>query len=163
MVEPALDKGHIDMAACLAKLLLGGGDVLAILLAARIGVVRRGDESNRVPNAVRVHLLERVGQQWMPVAHADVDRQRAPRGNEARAKSVGLPARQLGDRRDAIEQLVMMRDLFNAFGTDAAAAEHVGEEWTDVVASLRAAEGDQQDGVEHAALSYGVESPTCPD
>ena len=92
----------------------------------------------------------------MPVAHADVDRQRPPCDGQADAQSFRLPARQLGDGRDAVEQLVMMGNFFDALRAHAPAAQHVGEERTDVVASLRAAEGDEQDRVEHAALSYGV-------
>ena len=108
--------------------------------------------------AVSVHRPQCIGEQRMPVAHADVDRQRPSRDGQTDAQSFRLPARELGDGRDAVEQLVMMGNLFDAFGAHAPAAQHVGEEWTDVVASLRAAEGDEQDRVEieHAALSYGV-------
>jgi len=63
--------------------LLGGGRVLAILLAARVGMMRGGDEHDRLPHTIGIHLLQRVGQQRMPVAHADVDRQRTAGGNKA--------------------------------------------------------------------------------
>ena len=44
--------------------------------------------------------------------------------------------------------LVMMRDLFQASGTDAPAAQHVLEKRTDVGWTLRAAELHEKDGIE---------------
>ena len=156
MIEPAADERDVEVPAARLELLLRGGDVLAVLLAARVRMVRRGDESDRVPHAVGVHLPERVRQQRMPVAHADVHRQRPPRGRKPLAQSLGLAPRQLGDRRDAVEQLVVMRDFFDPLGADAPAAKDVREKRTDVFASLRTAERNDQDGVEQAVLSYGV-------
>jgi hypothetical protein len=46
-----------------------------------------------------------------------------------------------------------MRDLFDPFGCDSPAAEHISEEGTDVVTPLRAAEGDEENGVEHLQSS----------
>ena len=89
-------------------------------------------------------------QEWVPVAHADEHRQRVPRGGESRRETVGLRARQLGDRRDAAEQLVVMRDFFDALRRHASSAQDVGQERTDVVEPLGAAEGDDEDGVEHS-------------
>jgi len=45
--------------------------------------MRGGDEHDRLPHTIGIHLLQRVGQQRMPVAHADVDRQRTAGGNKA--------------------------------------------------------------------------------
>ena len=93
-------------------------------------------------------LGERVGQERMPVAHADVDWQRLSGGGEARLRALGLRHGQLGDRRDAAERLVVMRDLLDAAGRDAAAAQDVLEEGTDVGRRLRTAEGNHQHGIE---------------
>ena len=84
----------------------------------------------------------------MPVPHADVDRQRMARRRQPLPQTLGLPPRELGDRRDAAEQLVVVRDFLDALGRHAPAAQHVGEERPDVVGTLRAAERDDQDGVE---------------
>jgi hypothetical protein len=44
----------------------------------------------------------------------------------------------------------MMRDLFDAVGRDAPAAEHVCEKWPDVVAPFGAAERNDEDRIEHS-------------
>ena len=50
--EPAVHEGHLDVGVCLrAQLRPGGRDVLAVLLAARVGVLRGGDEPDRAPDA----------------------------------------------------------------------------------------------------------------
>jgi hypothetical protein len=47
----------------------------------------------------------------------------------------------------------MMRDLFDAFGRDSPAAQHVRKEGTNVAATLRAAERDDENGVKHLQSS----------
>ena len=153
MIEPAVDEGHVDVAAVRSQRLLRGRDILAVLLTARVRVMSGSDETNRMPHAIRVHLLQRVRQQRMPVAHADVDGQRTAGGVEAFAETVRLATRQLRQRRYAIEQLVMVRDFFNALRRNSSSAQHVGEEGADVVAPLRTAEGDDKDCVEYLQSS----------
>src|SRR3954469_14999471 len=109
MVEPAADVGDVDVAA-IASSELGPRrqHVLPVLLAAGIRMLRRRDESDRVPRAVGVHLVQRVGEERVPVAHPDVDAQRAT----GRCKPLAEASRlELGEPRDwryATEQLVMM-------------------------------------------------------
>ena len=110
-----------------------GADVLPVLLAARIRVLRGGDESHRVPRAIHVHLVQRIRQKRMPVAHPDVDRQRVTGGREAIAKPVRLTPGQRGDRRHSAKQLVVVRHFLDALGRYAAAAQDVGEKGPDVV------------------------------
>ena len=76
MIEPASGERDLDVAPVASQLGPRGGDVLAILLAARIGMLRRGDEPDRMSRPGVMHLAKRVRQQRMPVAHADVDWQR---------------------------------------------------------------------------------------
>ena len=47
----------------------------------------------------------------------------------------------------------MMRDLFDTLRSDAATAEHVGEERADVIAPLRTAEGNDKNCVEYLQSS----------
>ena len=58
-----------------------------------------------------------------------------------------LPSRDLGDRRDAAEELVVVGHFLDPLGADAPAAQHVGQKRADVVEPLRTAERDDQDGV----------------
>ena len=98
MIEPASGERDLDVAAFASQLRPGSGDVLAILLAARIGVLRRGDEPDRAPRALVMHLAERVGQQRMPVAHPDVYRHWVPDSREPVLETLRLTPRHLGDR-----------------------------------------------------------------
>ena len=109
--------------------------------------MRGGDEADGAADSIRMHLLQRVRQVRMPVAHPDVDRQRVARVGEARPQPVSLTPCELGNRRNTGEQLVMMRDLFDTFGRDPPAAEDVCEERTDIVAPLRATERYDEDSV----------------
>ena len=107
-----------------------------------------GDDADGAADAGARHLGKRVGEERMPVAHPDVDRQRRAGARQPLAQALGLAHRQLGDRRDAAEELVVMRDFFDPLGRDAAAAQHVLEKRPDVGRPLRAAERDHQHGVE---------------
>ena len=69
-----------------------------------------------------LHLGERLVQERLPVAHADVDRQRPPLRGEGGAQPVGLAARQVVERRPPADQLVVVRDLLEPLGRDAPAA-----------------------------------------
>ena len=109
----------------------------------------RRDEADRTADAGRAHLAQRVGQEWMPVAHADEHRQRASRCGQSRREAISLRAGQVGDWRDAAEELVVMGNFFDALWRHASAAQDISQEWADVVEPLGAAEGDEEDGVEH--------------
>ena len=97
--------------ACARSSARGGRHVLAVLLAARVGMLRGDDEPDRTPHAGLVHVAQRVGQQRMPVAHADVDRQRVPRAGQTTARTIGLAPGDRRDRRHAAEELVVTRHL----------------------------------------------------
>jgi hypothetical protein len=76
MIEPAVDKCDVDVFPLFADVNPGGSDVLAILLAARVRVLGGRDEPDGVAKSGRVHLAQCVGEQRMPVAHPDKDRER---------------------------------------------------------------------------------------
>ena len=78
----------------------------------------------------------------MPVAHADVDRQRQARAAQPLAEPLRLPHRQRRQRRHAAEQLVVVRDLFDPLRRDAPSAQHVLQKRPHVGRPLRAAERD---------------------
>jgi hypothetical protein len=68
----------------------------------------------------------------MPVAHADVDGQWMSRSRQPIDEAVRLAPGELGDWRDAAEQLVMMSDFFDSFGSDAPSFEDTLEKWPNV-------------------------------
>ena len=90
--------------------------VFTILLTARIARLGGHDEPNRAAHAGARHLLHRVGEKRMPVAHADEHRERVPRRREAQLQTRGLPLRERGDRRHAAEQLVVVCDFLDPCG-----------------------------------------------
>ena len=90
----------------------------------------------------------------MPVPHPDVDRQRPVALREPVPQAIGLSQRELGERGDPVEQFVVMRDFLDPFRRDPATAQHVAEERANVVAPLRPAEGDDQDGIEWVLHNY---------
>ena len=55
------------------------------------------------------------------------------------AQTVGLPPRQLRDRRHATEELVVVRDFLDALRSDTPAVQHALEKGTDVSGTVRAA------------------------
>ena len=124
------------------------GDVLAILRAARIAAMRGRDHADGPAYAVPRHLRQRVPQIRMPVAHADIHRQRVAPRRERRAQSPRLPVRQVGDRGHPVEQLVVVRDFLDPLGRHPPSAQDVGEKGSNISRTLRSAEGDQEHSVE---------------
>src|SRR3982751_1829880 len=141
MVEPAADVSDVDVAA-VATSELGPRRqyVLPVLLAAGIRMLSRGDEPDRVPRAVGVHLVQRVGEERGPVAHADVDAQRTASRCKSLAQAGGLQLGEARDRRYTTEQLVMMCHFSYPFGRYPASAQHVRQKRPHVLRPLRAAE-----------------------
>lgn len=70
------------------------------------------------------------------------------RGCQAILQTRRLLTRDGRDWGHAPEELVVASDLFDPFGADAPAAENVREKRADVVEPLRAAEGDDEHGIE---------------
>ena len=131
-----------------ADLLLRVEDVLAVLPAAGVRAERRREERERLADAVVAHLPQGVGEQRVPVAVAEVDRQldrvlgELPLDRRDQLAVLGV------DRADAAEQVVVLRDLEQPLARDAASARHVLEERQHVVRALRPAERDDEQGVE---------------
>jgi hypothetical protein len=123
-------------------------DILAVLRAARVAPLRGGDEADCAAHAVARHGGECVAEVGMPVAHADVHRERHRPLVQPGAQEVGLPQRQLGDRGDPAEHLVVMRDLVDPSRRHAPAAQHIPEKRPHIVGPLGSAEGDEEDGGE---------------
>src|SRR5688572_7814167 len=151
MIEPAPHERDFHVIAVAPQLGSRRGDVLAVLLAARIGMLGGGDEADGAAQACRAEIAQRVWKQRMPVAHPDVDGKRMAGCLEAGPQALCLPTGNGGDRRDAVEELVVARDLLDALGADAPAAKHIGEKRTDVVRPLRPAERDDEYGIKRCA------------
>ena len=107
-----------------------------------------GDEPDRPADAGPRHLGERVGKEGMPVPHADEYREVEAGSPKPLAETRGLRTRQVCERRDAAEMLIVMRHLFDTFGCNPAPTEHICKERPDVVGTVRTAKGDEQHGVE---------------
>jgi hypothetical protein len=145
MIEPAAGVRDGDVLPVAPQLIASRHHVLAILLATRIRVLRCGDKADGVAVSRCVHLAKRV----RAAADANCACRRRPAAAcpkpradpRARAPDAG----DFSDRRDAAEQLVVVCDFLDALGTHASAAQHVGEERTDVGETLRTAERDNED------------------
>ena len=110
--------------------------------------MRCRDHADGTADATTRHLLECVAKIGMPVAHADMDRQRMPASLHLLCERIRLAHGELGQRRDTAEQLIVMRDLFDAGRGDPPSAQDVRQERTDVIWPLRSAEGDDKDSIE---------------
>jgi hypothetical protein len=80
----------------------------------------------------------------VPVPHAHEYRQVEARGPKPLAKAVRLRARQISEGRDAAEELVVMRHLFDTLGRNPTSTKHVGEKRPDILGTMRTTERDQQ-------------------
>ena len=151
VVVPVADIGDVDVwQPLLAQRRASVAHVLLVLKAARIAAMSGGDQADGAADSRARHLGQRVGEERMPVAHPDVDRQRRPALPQPLPQPFGLRLRQAGEWRHAAEQLVVMCDFFDALGRNASPAQDVREERSDVSWTLGAAERDQQHCVERA-------------
>ena len=101
----------VDLRRALADLGAGPCHVLEVLPAARVGAVRRGEERERVGDAVVGHLPQRVGEQRVPVAVSPVDRQRHAVAIQLLAQRRHERAALGADRAHAAEVLVVRGHL----------------------------------------------------
>lgn len=124
-----------------------GGEVLAVLAAARVRGVGAGGQDQDAAAAVGDHLAQGVRQVGRPVAVAPVDRQIKTVSREVLAEGVQQGAVLVVDRADPAEQEVVLPDFLQAFRGDAAPTRHVLQERDHVVRALRAAEREQEQGV----------------
>ena len=137
-----------DLRRTRAYLLLRGEEVLAVLPAARVRRVGRGEERQSALDAGVCHFPQCVCQERIPVAVAEVDRQidgvrvefSAQRSDERAILGV--------DGAHATEELVVVGDVLEAFARHVASAGDVLEERHHVVHSLGTAKRDDEDRVE---------------
>src|SRR5690349_18033293 len=104
MIEPAPGVRDADILSIPSQLIASRHHVLAILLAARIRVLRCSDEPDRMAMTGGVHFAKCVGEQRMPVTHANEDRQRMAHRRESLLEPARLTTGDVGDWRDAAEQ-----------------------------------------------------------
>ena len=134
-------------------------DVLAVLQTSGVAAVSGGDEPDGAANAMPRHIGQRVLEKRMPVTHSDVHGQHRSGTPQSLPQPLGLPHSQHRQRRDAAEQLVVVGDFLDAFGSHTAAAEHVGEKRPDIGGAVGPAEGYDQNSVKwlaHRAGDYTV-------
>ena len=93
-------------------------------------------------------FVKRVGQERMPVAHADMNGERDAAGAQPCLELAGLTQRELGQRRHAAEPVVVVGDFLDTFGRHATPAQDVGKKRPHVGRRLRSTEGNEQHRVE---------------
>ena len=82
--------------------------------------MRCEDEADGAAHAVGGHRAKRVRQQRMPVAHPNVDPKTEPLCREPLFESARLRQRNARERRDTPKAFVVMDDLLDPLGRDAA-------------------------------------------
>src|SRR5699024_5999730 len=97
--------------------------VLFVLKTARVAAMRGRNQPDRPAYAGARHRDKGVGEERMPVAHPDVDRQVRSALAQPSAQPLRLRFGELRQWRDAAEELVMMGNLLDALGCDASAAQ----------------------------------------
>ena len=112
-------------------------------------MLRGSNETERASPAVDVHLMQRVGQERMPVAHPDVHRQWMAGCRQALGQARGLAPGERGDRRHSAEELVVTGHFLDPLRQHSTAAKHVRQKRTDVVRALWPTERNEQNGIEH--------------
>ena len=128
------------------------GDVLLVLAAARVAVLgreRQGEHAYRMP--ARDMSFSGVLEERVPVPHPDVYRE-VRHLVKSLAKALCLTHRDLGDRRDAIEHLIVTDHGIETRRRYRTAAQHVSEKRADFVPRLRSAEADEENGVKRTAV-----------
>ena len=147
------------------RALARGADVADGALPRGLRAERREDDGQRSTVAARRHRGQGLVQERMPVAHAHEHRERTAAGAERTAEPLGLGLRQLVEGRAAARHpLVVVGDLLQTLGRNAAPARDDLEERPDLRGSRGPAEGDQQDAVDgaHRALSsWTISTSAC--
>ena len=122
-------------------------DVLAILPATGIRAEPRQHESKHSLDFDVDHRLDRLGQQWAPVAIPPEDRQVDAATNQLRPQNLNQVAHLLVDRADAAETLVVLGDFQQPLARHRFAASHVFEKRHDLVRPFGAAEANNQQSI----------------
>ena len=115
----------VDLWGPLAHRRAGGRDVFTVLATAGVAAVSAGDEGDRPFHASIGHFADRVGEQWMPVAVAPVDRQVWPTAVEFFAQSSEEREVLLIDRALATKVAVVLSHFQHPFSRHIPPAEHV--------------------------------------
>src|SRR5664280_1749525 len=104
-------------------------------------VLRRQTYSYCMLETIARHLLQGVGDKWVPVAHTDIGRKTG-----FALHSIRLPNGMAGKRRAANQRIAMLDFLHDGI-RDSAAARHQAQEFRDVRSILGASVRYEQNGV----------------
>src|SRR5215469_10185270 len=100
--------------------------------------MRREADSNGLLNSIVRHFAQRVGKEWMPVAHSNV-------GGDSELARYPVRLRLSNPRqRRTADQRISMLNLAYHIVRHRPAARNVLQKFRDVLYALRAAMGDQQ-------------------
>src|SRR5215471_1328960 len=131
-----------------------GNDVGHVALPRGLGLQRGENDAEGAAVSARAHRLQRLLQERMPVPHPHIDGLRAAEAMQSLPQRLSLPHGQLGERRAAADDLVVVRDLRDARGGDAASRRDDVEKGPDVLGLAWPSEGDQQHRVYRADSSW---------
>ena len=161
------DPHLVDPGGTGADDLLGLGDVLAVLPAARIGRIRRQHHGQGVLHAGTGHLLHRAGEHRVPVPIPPINRQPHAATAKFRLQDPDQVADLVVDGAPAVEVIIMLGHLHHPLAGDVPPAQHVLQERDHVVLLLRPPEADDQEGVvirsdiDHDGSHQGEEMQAC--
>ena len=99
-------------------------DVLSVLPAARVAAEAGREERERSLDAVGRHVADRVGEEGMPVAVADVDRHVGAMREEVGPERLGQRPILRVDGADAVEERVVLGHSLEALAGDFAPFRH---------------------------------------
>ena len=139
--------------------LAGPGDVLLVLRAPRVATPGRGAEYRCAGDAVRFHRRDGVFDERIPVAVAEVHRQRLAAFSEFGPDLLDQRAVDPVDGRHPTEVQIVLGDGHQPLRRYAPAARHVLQERHDLLGALGPAEGQQQQGVKRLGHSSWVLAP----
>lgn len=122
-------------------------NVFSVLATTRIRTGCRSDEGQRSGNAIGCHLLDGVGEHWVPVSvppvHGEVDACR----QQCWFEFVDERSVVIVDGAFTPEQKVVLADFFQAFVRDSATSGDILQEWQDIFGLFWSAEGHDQNCV----------------
>ena len=120
----------------------------------------RQDDPYRPLHSVAGHLCQNFRQERMPVPHAHINRDSRPLLFQQQPQAIRLAEGELVEGRSASDQFVMVGHFLDPLPGHRTPAQDVVQKRTDLIASGRSPETDQQNGL---IGHNGVNFPRAPN